>query len=76
MPWDEGEYGNTKPELQKFIEIAQRIESNFFTMDIAKKKSGEWIIIELGDGQVAGLPDNSNKLEFYSNLKRTLYNKK
>jgi len=67
--WDEGEYGETKPELDDFIEIAQEIESNFFTMDVAKNKNGEWIIMELGDGQVAGLPDNANRNEFYNKLK-------
>lgn len=67
--WDEGEYGNTKPELDDFIKIAQKIDSNFFTMDVAKKKNGEWIIMELGDGQVAGLPDNADRREFYIKLK-------
>ena len=67
--WDEGEYGETKPELDDFIEIAQNIDSNFFTMDVAKKKDGDWIIMELGDGQVAGLPDNAYRNEFYNNLK-------
>ncbi len=67
--WDEGEYGTIKPELDDFIEIAQNIESNFFTMDVAKKKNGEWIIMELGDGQVAGLPDNTCSKDFYINLK-------
>ncbi|MCJ8288343.1 MAG: ATP-grasp domain-containing protein [Crocinitomicaceae bacterium] len=66
--WDEGEYGDTKPELDEFIEIAQKINSNFFTMDIAKMKNGDWIIMELGDGQVAGLPDNADRNEFYENL--------
>ncbi len=67
--WDEGKYGNTKPELDDFIEIAQDINSKFFTMDVAKKKNGDWIIMELGDGQVAGLPDNADRNEFYNNLK-------
>ena len=38
-------------------------------MDVAKKKNGDWIIMELGDGQVAGLPDNADRNEFYNNLK-------
>ncbi|MBW1297902.1 ATP-grasp domain-containing protein [Aquimarina litoralis] len=67
--WDEGVYGETSLELDDFIEIAKKIESNFFTMDVAKKKNGEWIIMELGDGQVAGLPDNANRNDFYNNLK-------
>lgn len=66
--WDEGEYGGMKPELEDFIEIAQHINSNFFTMDVAKQKDGEWIIMELGDGQVAGLPDHADRDEFYENL--------
>lgn len=70
--WDEGEYDTLKPNLDMFIEIAQTIESNFFTMDIAQKKDGNWIIIELGDGQVAGLPDNADRMEFYRNLKKQL----
>lgn len=70
--WDEGEYGETKPELDAFEEIAQNIRSNFFTMDVAKKKNGHWIIMELGDGQVAGLPDKADKNEFYKNLKKCM----
>lgn len=70
--WDEGEYGDTRPELDEFIRLAQKIDSKFFTMDIAKKKDGEWIIMELGDGQVAGLPDNADKEEFYINLKENV----
>lgn len=67
--WDEGDYQNIEPVVESFKEIIPRIESEFFTMDIAKKKDGDWIIVELGDGQVAGLPDNANKDEFYKLLK-------
>lgn len=68
--WEEGEYGNIEPEVEKFIQIAQHIESNFFTMDIAQKTNGEWIIMELGDGQVSGLPDKADVDIFYENLKK------
>jgi hypothetical protein len=30
-------------------------KSNFYVIDVAKTKSGEWIVIELNDGQQAGL---------------------
>ncbi len=64
--WEEGEYSaDEQPPLDLFKDIAKNIESNFFSMDIAKAKNGEWIIIELGDGQVAGLPDKVNRLQFY-----------
>lgn len=67
--WDEGEYGETKPVLDDFIALAENIDSNFFTMDVAMKKDGSWIVMELGDGQVAGLPDNADLDEFYRDLK-------
>lgn len=71
--WEEGEYSTSEhPPLDTFKDIAKNIESHFFSMDIAKTKSGEWIIIELGDGQVAGLPDKVDRLEFYD-LARQYY---
>lgn len=69
--WDEGDYENVTPEIESFRAIFTSIKSRFFTMDIAKKKNGNWIIVELGDGQVAGLPDNADKAYFYAQLKLT-----
>lgn len=66
--WDEGNYQNVEPIMDEFMGVIPKIKSNFFTMDIAKKKDGNWIIVELGDGQVAGLPDNADKNSFYANL--------
>ena len=37
-------------------------------MDIAKRKDGDWMIVELGNGQVAGLPENSEAETFYREL--------
>lgn len=70
--WDEGDYGNTVPELTSFLEVAKTIDSHFFTMDIAQKKNGHWIIMELGDGQTAGLPENVSCGKFYEGLGKTL----
>jgi ATP-grasp domain, R2K clade family 2 len=67
--WEEGEYKLAKPDTTAFEEIAKQIESNFFSMDIARQKNGELIIIELGDGQVSGLPDKANRNHFYEQLK-------
>jgi hypothetical protein len=50
MPW---------VELKK---IAQQIPSHFFTMDIAFLKTGGWVIVELGDGQVSGFPEDAATL--------------
>jgi hypothetical protein len=38
-------------------------------MGIAKKKNGDWLIAELRDGQVSGLPENANLSEFYQKIK-------
>ncbi len=70
--WSEAKYGDTEVDVEPFIQIAQSIKSNFFTMDIAKKKDGDWIIVELGDGQVAGLPDHADVEAFYRNLKEII----
>lgn len=67
--WEEGEYKLSKPDTSEFEVIAKQVESNFFSMDIARQKNGELIIIELGDGQVAGLPDKTDINEFYRQLK-------
>ncbi|MDH7914352.1 ATP-grasp domain-containing protein [Winogradskyella sp. SYSU M77433] len=72
--WDEGVYDSEKPDIEFFKNIANKIESNFFTMDVAKKKDGNWIIMELGDGQVAGLPDHANTDEFYCTMRSILKN--
>ncbi len=67
--WEEGEYNLSKPDTSSFEDIAEHIQSKFFSMYIARKKTGELIIIELGDGQVAGLPDRLDKDGFYKKLK-------
>lgn len=57
-------YPNTK-----FAEdVAFQIDSNFFTIDIAEKEDGNWMIIETGDGQVSGLSPNQNCLQFYASM--------
>lgn len=66
--WEEGNYGDAAPDISRFEAIATGIKSNFFTMDVAQKTSGEWIIMELGDGQVAGLPDTLDATAFYRQL--------
>jgi len=48
--------------------IAARIPSRFFTMDVAFLAGGGWTIVELGDGQVAGLPSADLAPELYRQL--------
>lgn len=56
-------------EMEK---IAKLIDSNFFTIDIAQKEDGSWMILELGDGQVSGLPLAGDALSFYGNMRKIL----
>lgn len=66
--WGQGDYQGIAPPVERFAAIGRTIESRFFTMDVGKRKDGEWMIVELGDGQVAGLPDNADAMQFYSAL--------
>jgi len=40
-------------------------------VDVARTESGEWIVIELNDGQQSGLSDNDPD-QLYSNMKKML----
>jgi len=69
--WEEGEYSaDEQPPLDLFKDIAKNIKSNFFSMDIAKTKQGKWLIIELGDGEVTGLPDKTDRTQFYATVRK------
>lgn len=66
---DTGDYAGETPPLEKFTAIARTIPSQFFTMDVAKLKNGGWMIVELGDAQVAELPPETDPRTFYADLK-------
>lgn len=66
--WDDVTYDEDQPDLTPFMEIARTITSRFFTMDIAKTAEGSWIIVELGDGGVSGLPEQMDVRAFYEGL--------
>lgn len=55
--------------------VAFQTDSNFFTIDVAEKEDGEWMIIETGDGQVSGLSPNQNSLEFFTAMQIELKDK-
>lgn len=65
--WEEGQYVGQPPDLRQFEEVMKEVPSRFFTMDIARKADGQWIIVELGDGQVSGL-QTAKPIEFYRAL--------
>lgn len=54
-------------------EVIKRVgnKTNFYTIDVAQTADGQWIVIELNDGQMAGLQENLPE-ELYFNLKRVI----
>jgi hypothetical protein len=52
--------------IQDVMNIVSK-NTNFYVVDIAETESGDWIVIELNDGQMSGLSD-INPTELYSNL--------
>lgn len=63
--WDELTGFSAELPMSELRAIATKIPSVFFTMDVAMLDDGRWTIVELGDGQVSGLPSPG--------LARTLY---
>lgn len=66
--WEEGAYGGAYPPEELFADLARTVQSRFYTMDVARTLAGVWMIIELGDGQVAGLPERTDVAAFYHAL--------
>jgi hypothetical protein len=66
--WGEGQYEGAVPSTGEFSDVMRQVQSRFFTMDVARRRSGAWMIVELGDGQVAGLPPSLDAVEFYRML--------
>ncbi len=66
--WEEGEYCDEAPPQNLFGDVAAKVQSRFFTMDVARCTNGRWIIIELGDAQVAGIPERLHPKDFYEAL--------
>lgn len=50
-------------------------QCNFYTIDVGQTQSGEWIVIELNDGQQAGLSCN-DPFKLYQNLSSALDNRR
>jgi len=66
--WDEVSYRAIEAPMDRFAELAAAIESRFFTMDVARLAGGGWVVVELGDGQVAGLPETADPVQLLQPL--------
>jgi hypothetical protein len=66
--WGELTIFDSEVPLEAFRSIVAKIPSRFFTMDVAIKDDGSWTIVELGDGQVAGLPSPDLAPQFFQSV--------
>jgi hypothetical protein len=60
------EFAPPPERMAAFVERASRFASRFMTMDLAQMAAGEWIVIEVGDGGVSGLPVSLGADDFYA----------
>jgi hypothetical protein len=56
------------PDTSFLKDIISNIDSNYFTIDIAEKEDGSWIILECGDGQVSGLSNDQSEYIYYASF--------
>lgn len=66
--WEQGDYTDDAPPLDTFRATMRAVRSRFYTMDLARRRDGSWLILELGDGQVASLPERADIEAFYAAL--------
>jgi len=62
--WGDGPFAR----LAEWEAIARRFANRFISMDIARQQDGSWLIIEVGDGGVSGLPSSIDPGVFYRTL--------
>ena len=53
---------------EDFILKYKNLPSNYYTIDYAQLIDDSWIIIECGDGQVSGLSNSQDYVDYYNNL--------
>ena len=52
--------------------VAAQIPSRVYSIDLALQENGDWTIIEVGDGQVTGLPALELAPQFYREIAERL----
>jgi ATP-grasp domain, R2K clade family 3 len=75
--WSLAENVADRQLAQEVLDFADRLamvaaqHTQFFTLDIAERESGGWILIEINDGQTSALSENDPQT-LYGNLKAAL----
>lgn len=66
--WGKGPF----EKLKEWELIAAKFSSRFISMDIARRQDGNWMIMEVGDGGVSGLPGSIEPIEYYHKLRKVV----
>jgi hypothetical protein len=56
------------PDFTAFEALAKRIDSPFFTLDLAMMENGDWAVVEVNDGGVSGLPPGLDPRDLFAAL--------
>ncbi len=59
--------------IEIWRDTALRFGSRFMTIDVARTESGDWTVVETGDGGVSGLPEGIAPESFYGSLPSSLF---
>lgn len=51
-----------------FERLARKLEARFFTLDVAMLEDGRWVVVEVNDGGVSGLPASIDPRELFAAL--------
>lgn len=65
-------YSDVPDEVNDLANKLCILDSDFYTIDFARLKSGNYIAIEIGDGQVSGIPSDRMSDKLYSSIKELL----
>jgi hypothetical protein len=64
--------GPPADRMRRFTELARTFRSRFMSVDVARTVAGDWIVIEVGDGGVSGLPTSLMADDFFAALRARL----
>lgn len=71
LPYWEGTWVPAPP-VERFLPALARVGARFMTADLARRADGEWLLLEVGDGQVSGLPEDAAPIDLYRALAAAL----
>ena len=62
----QADFSNVVPDT--LVDKYRYLNSNYYTVDFAELIDGKFVIVEVGDGQVSGLSDNQNYINYFRAL--------